>query len=324
MRKNIAIVMGGYSSEINISLKSGNVVYNHLDREKYNPFRVHILKEKWVVLDDDDIEYEINKNNFTFLKGITSTKFDCVFNAIHGNPGENGMILSYLELLGIKHTSAPFYQMALTFNKRDTLSVVKEYGIKTAISVYLNQGDTINTDQIIAKVGLPCFIKPNNAGSSYGISKAYSKEELLQGIETAYKEDSAILIESFLDGTEVSVGVLEYKGAIKVLPITEIVSENDFFDYEAKYEGKSQEITPARISSEEHIKVEHTAKKVYKALNMSGFSRSEYIFVNGEPHFLEMNTVPGMTLESILPQQAKEAGITLFELFENAIESALL
>jgi D-alanine-D-alanine ligase len=324
MRKNIAIVMGGYSSEINISLKSGNVVYNHLDRKKYNPFRVHILKEKWVVLDDDDIEYEINKNNFTFLKGITSTKFDCVFNAIHGNPGENGMILSYLELLGIKHTSAPFYQMALTFNKRDTLSVVKEYGIKTAISVYLNQGDTINTDQIIAKVGLPCFIKPNNAGSSYGISKAYSKEELLQGIETAYKEDSAILIESFLDGTEVSVGVLEYKGAIKVLPITEIVSENDFFDYEAKYEGKSQEITPARISSEEQIKVEHTAKKVYKALNMSGFSRSEYIFVNGEPHFLEMNTVPGMTLESILPQQAKEAGITLFELFENAIESALL
>jgi D-alanine-D-alanine ligase len=324
MRKNIAIIMGGYSSEINISLKSGNVVYNHLDREKYNPFRVHILKEKWVVLDDDAIEYEINKNNFTFLKGITSTKFDCVFNAIHGNPGENGMILSYLELLGIKHTSAPFYQMALTFNKRDTLSVVKEYGIKTAISVYLNQGDTINTDQIIAKVGLPCFIKPNNAGSSYGISKAYSKEELLQGIETAYKEDSAILIESFLDGTEVSVGVLEYKGAIKVLPITEIVSENDFFDYEAKYEGKSQEITPARISSEEHIKVEHTAKKVYKALNMSGFSRSEYIFVNGEPHFLEMNTVPGMTLESILPQQAKEAGITLFELFENAIESALL
>ncbi|MGK0414866.1 MAG: D-alanine-D-alanine ligase [Polaribacter sp.] len=323
MRKNIAIIMGGYSSEVNISLKSGNVVFNHLDREKYNPFRVHILKEKWVALDDDDVEYEINKNNFSFLKGITNTNFDCVFNAIHGNPGENGMILSYLELLGIKHTSAPFYQMALTFNKRDTLSVVKEYGIKTAISVYLNQGDSIHTDQIIAKVGLPCFIKPNNAGSSFGISKAYTKEEVLQGIETAYKEDIAILIESFLDGTEVSVGVIEYKGAIKVLPITEIVSENDFFDYEAKYEGKSQEITPARISSEEKSRVEAIAKKVYKVLNMSGFSRAEYIFINGEPHFLEINTVPGMTLESILPQQAKKAGISLHELFDNSIQMAL-
>jgi D-alanine-D-alanine ligase len=323
MRKNIAIIMGGYSSEVNISLKSGNVVFNHLDREKYNPFRVHILKEKWVALDDVDVEYEINKNNFSFLKGITNTTFDCVFNAIHGNPGENGMILSYLELLGIKHTSAPFYQMALTFNKRDTLSVLKEYGIKTAISVYLNQGDSIDTDQIIAKVGLPCFIKPNNAGSSYGISKAHTKEEVLQGIEIAYKEDTAILIESFLDGTEVSVSVIEYEGAIKVLPITEIVSENDFFDYEAKYEGKSQEITPARISSEEKSRVEAIAKKVYKVLNMSGFSRAEYIFINGEPHFLEINTVPGMTLESILPQQAKEAGISLHELFDNSIQMAL-
>lgn len=324
MKKNIGIIMGGYSSEVNISLKSGNVVYNHLDREKYTPFRVHILKEKWVVLDDDDVEYEINKNHFSFLKGITNTTFDCVFNAIHGNPGENGMILSYLELLNIPHTSAPFYQMALTFNKRDTLSVVKEYGIKTAISVYLNKGDVINADAIIAKVGLPCFIKPNNAGSSYGISKAYTKEEVLQGIETAYKEDTSILIESFLNGTEVSVGVIQYKGAIKVLPITEIVSENDFFDYEAKYEGKSQEITPARISSEAKNRVEEAAKKVYKALNMRGFSRAEYIFVNDEPHFLEINTVPGITLQSILPQQAKAAGISLNELFENAIESAFL
>ncbi len=250
--------------------------------------------------------------------------FDCVFNAIHGAPGENGELLAYFNLIGLKHTSALFYQMALTFNKRDTLSVVKEYGIKTAISVYLNKGDIINTDTIIAKVGLPCFIKPNNAGSSYGISKAYNKEEVLQGIETAYKEDSAILIESFLDGKEVSVGVIQYKGEVIVLPITEIVSENDFFDYEAKYEGKSQEITPARITSEEKSKVEVIAKKVYKALNMSGFTRSEFIFVDDEPHFLEMNTVPGMTEESILPQQAAEAGISLEELFGNAIEAAIL
>jgi len=323
MKKNIAIVMGGYSSEVNISLKSGNVVYNHLNKNKYNGFRVHILKERWFVVDDEENEYSIEKNNFSFLKNGKTITFDCVFNAIHGAPGENGQLLSYLELLGIPHTSAPFYQMALTFNKRDTLSVVKEYGIKTAVSVYLNRGDTIDLEKIITKVGLPCFVKPNNAGSSYGISKAHTIAEIMPAIQKAYKEDNEILIESFLDGKEVSVGVLQYKGMVKVLPITEIVSENDFFDYEAKYEGKSQEITPARITDTEAINVIETAKKVYSILNMSGFSRSEYILVDGVPHFLEMNTVPGLTEESILPQQAKEAGISLSELFDNAIENSL-
>ena len=315
--------MGGYSSEVNISLKSGNVVYKHLNKEKYNAYRVHVLKEKWVALDNESNEYQINISDFSFIKNDEHITFDCVFNAIHGNPGENGMILSYLELLNIPHTSAPFYQMALTFNKRDTLSVVKEYGVKTAKSVYLNKGDEIHVDNIIDKVNLPCFIKPNNAGSSYGISKAYTKEEVLKGIDLAYQEDSSILIESFLEGTEVSVGVIEYQNEIKVLPITEIVSENDFFDYEAKYQGKSQEITPARISKHQQNRVEEVAKKIYKALNMSGFTRSEFIFVNDEPHFLEMNTVPGMTEESILPQQAAAAGISLEDLFENAILMAL-
>ncbi len=315
--------MGGYSSEVNISLKSGNVVYKHLNKEKYNAYRVHVLKEKWVALDNESNEYQINISDFSFIKNDEHITFDCVFNAIHGNPGENGMILSYLELLNIPHTSAPFYQMALTFNKRDTLSVVKEYGVKTAKSVYLNKGDEIHVENIIDKVNLPCFIKPNNAGSSYGISKAYTKEEVLKGIDLAYQEDSSILIESFLEGTEVSVGVIEYQNEIKVLPITEIVSENDFFDYEAKYQGKSQEITPARISKRKQNRVEEVAKKIYKALNMSGFTRSEFIFVNDEPHFLEMNTVPGMTEESILPQQAAAAGISLEDIFENAILMAL-
>ena len=323
MKKNIAIVMGGYSSEVNISLTSGNVVYNHLNKEKYTSYRVHILKEKWVALDAANKEYLINKDDFSFVLGDKKITFDCVFNAIHGAPGENGTLLAYFKLINLKHTSAPFYQMALTFNKRDTLSVVKEYGIKTAVSVYLNKGDVVDVDTIISKVGLPCFIKPNNAGSSYGISKAHTKEDILPALEKAYKEDSEILIESFLDGPEVSVGVIQYKGETTVLPITEIVTENDFFDYEAKYEGKSQEITPARITESEKIKIEEVAKKVYKALNMSGFSRSEFILVNGEPHFLEMNTVPGLTENSILPQQAKVAGISLEELFDNAIESAL-
>jgi D-alanine-D-alanine ligase len=323
MKKNIAIIMGGYSSEVHISIKSGNVVYNYLNKEKYTPFRVLILKEKWVVLDAAENEYLIDKNDFSFVLDGKHVVFDCVFNAIHGAPGENGQILAYLDLINLKHTSAPFYQMALTFNKRDTLSVLKTFGIKAATSMYLNKGDVIQIDQIIEKVGLPCFIKPNNAGSSYGISKAHAHKDILPAIAIALKEDSEILIESFLDGTEVSVGIIQYKGKTKVLPITEIVSENDFFDYQAKYEGKSQEVTPARISNAQQKKLEETAKKIYKILNISGFSRAEFIFVDEEPYFLEINTVPGFTEESILPQQAKAAGISLEALFENAIETAL-
>ncbi|GGG89194.1 D-alanine--D-alanine ligase [Polaribacter pacificus] len=323
MKKNIAIIMGGFSSEAAISIKSGTVVYKHLIGEKYQPYKIHILKDKWVYIDEENNEFPVNKNDFSININANHITFDCVFNAIHGNPGENGIILAYFEMLGIKHTSAPFYQMALTFNKRDTLSVIKTYGISVAKSVYLNKGEKIAPDLILDKVGLPCFVKPNNAGSSYGISKVYTREALIPAIEKAYLEDTEILIESFLSGTEVSVGVIQYHGALKVLPITEIVSENDFFDYEAKYEGKSQEITPARISEKEEIKVKDTAKRVYAILNMSGFTRAEYILVNGEPHFLEINTVPGLTEESILPQQASAAGISLFQLFDNAIEMAL-
>ena len=322
MQKNIAIVMGGYSSEAEISLKSGDVVYNSLDANKYALYKVYILKDRWFVKLDTQ-EYKINKDDFSFVKKDIKVNFDCVFNAIHGNPGENGALVAYFDLLGIKHTSAPFYQMSLTFNKRDTLSVIKEYGIQTANSYYMHQRDEINTVKIIEKVGLPCFVKPNRSGSSFGISKVYREENLEDAILNACKEDEEILIESFLDGKEVSVGVIEYQGKIEVLPITEIVSENDFFDYEAKYKGKSKEITPARISDVEKKKVINTARKVYRVLNMSGFSRSEFILVDGEPYFLEINTVPGMTEESLLPQQAKEASISLTDLFDNAIQMAL-
>lgn len=321
--KNVAIIMGGYSSEYKISLTSGTVVYNFLDKTKYQGYRIHIFKEKWVYVDANAIEYPINKNDFSVEVNHTKITFDVVFNAIHGTPGEDGLMQAYFELLGIKQTSCDYYQAALTFNKRDLLSVLKPYGIQSAISYYLNLGDSINTSEIIAKVGLPCFVKPNKSGSSFGISKVKAMEELIPAIENAYQEDTEIIIESFLDGPEVSVGVINYKGKITVLPITEIVSENDFFDYEAKYLGKSKEITPARISEELKLKIETVAKKAYEVLKMKGFSRSEFIIVNGEPHMLEMNTIPGLTTESILPQQAREAGISLPELFENAIELAL-
>lgn len=324
MKKNIAIIMGGFSSEYKISLKSGNVVFETLNPEKYNAYRIHIFKDKWVYVDTDHNEYPIDKNDFSVTVKNRKITFDCVFNAIHGSPGEDGFMQGYFELINMPHTSSGMYQAAVTFNKRDCLSVLKPYGIKTAESFYLNLGDPINEHAIIEKVGLPCFVKANKAGSSFGITKVYKKETLQSAIQNSFKEDDEIIIESFLDGIEVSVGVISYRGETKVLPITEIVTDNDFFDYQAKYLGESQEITPARLTKEQEKKVNTIAKNVYEILKMKGFSRSEYIFKNGEPHLLEINTVPGLTKESILPQQALAAGITLEELFENAIETALL
>ncbi|WP_034057442.1 D-alanine--D-alanine ligase [Lacinutrix jangbogonensis] len=323
MRKNIAIIMGGYSSEYQISLKSGNVVYNSLNKNRFNAYRIHVFKDEWVFVDGNDLEFPIDKNDFSVLVNKTKITFDCVFNAIHGSPGEDGFMQSYFKLISMPQTSCNAYQAGLTFNKRDCLSVLKPYGILSAESYYLNLGDIILEDDIIAKVGLPCFVKANKAGSSFGISKVHKKEALQAAIDNSFKEDDEIIIESFLDGMEVSVGVITYQGKTKVLPITEIVSENDFFDYEAKYLGKSQEITPARLSNTQEEKVNAVAKKIYNVLKMKGFTRSEFIFKNGEPHLIEINTVPGLTNESILPQQATEAGITVAELFESAIDEAL-
>jgi len=315
--------MGGYSKEYKISLKSGMVVYKYLNTEKFDAYCIHIYKDKWVYVNADKKEFDVDRHDFTVNIGNDTLRFDCVFNAIHGTPGEDGLMPAYFELIGMPQTSCDFYQSSLTFNKRDFLSVIKTYGIKSAASYHLNLGDKIDENAIVKKVGLPCFVKANKAGSSFGISKVYQKEKLMPAIENAFKEDDEILIEAFLDGTEVSVGVIKYHGQTKVLPITEIVTTNDFFDYEAKYEGKSEEITPARISKEQEKKVAELAQRAYDALKMKGFSRSEFIFVKGEPYMLEMNTTPGLTEESILPQQASVAGISLSQLFESAIDEAL-
>jgi len=322
MKKKVAVVMGGYSSEYGISLKSGKIVCNSLNKELYEVFPIHILKEEWVYVNEKNEKFIIDKSNFTVGVNDKIIHFDVIFNAIHGHPGEDGVLVSYFELLGLKHTSDSFYKMALTFNKRDCLSVLKSYDIAHAKSFYLNKGDTIDTQKIINKVGLPCFVKANRAGSSYGISKVYKESKLVEAIKFAYKEDDEVLIEEYLDGVEVSVGVITYKGKVKVLPITEIVSENDFFDFEAKYLGKSEEITPARISKEQEAQVREIAEKVYKTLRLEGMSRAEYIYKNGKPHFIEINTVPGLTAASILPQQAQAAGISLEELFGSLVENA--
>ena len=315
--------MGGYSSEHDISIKSGTVVHNHLSKEKFNLYKVIVTPESWYHKTENGEKIEINKHNFSLELSSGTVTFDCVFNAIHGTPGEDGLLQAYFELMGIPQTSCGAYQAALTFNKRDLLSTLKPYGIKCATSYYLNKGESIDPGVIVEKVGLPCFVKANRAGSSFGISKVYEIDDFGLALENAFKEDEEVIIESFLDGTEISVGVVTYNGEVMVLPMTEIVSENDFFDYSAKYEGKSQEITPARISKVQQENAAKAAKYIYTILKMKGYTRSEFIFQGNEPYLLEVNTTPGLTEESILPQQAQAAGISLAELFESAIDEAL-
>lgn len=323
-KKNIAVVMGGYSDEYKVSLKSGQLIFESLDRELYNVYKVVILKDEWYFLDENGDKKNINKADFSIhLENGENLKFDACFNTIHGTPGENGIMQAYWDAVGQKYTGCDFYQSALTFNKKDTLAVLSKYGIPSAKSIYLRNGEEISDDEIVEKLGLPVFVKPNQSGSSLGISKVKDKIELKNAIEFAYKEDDEILIESALNGMEVSVGVLDYQGKVIVLGITEIVPEKEFFDYEAKYEGASQEITPARIDEETRKKVEEIAIKAYKSLGMSGFSRSEFIIVDGIPHLLEMNTNPGFSPASILPQQAKIYGISIKDLCGNEVEKAL-
>ena len=225
--------------------------------------------------------------------------------------------------MDIPYTGCNFYQSALTFNKRDTLSVLTKFNIPKAKSIYLRKGDTIDGNKIKSELGLPFFVKPNQSGSSLGVSKVDVLDQLEKAFEFAFAEDNEILIESYLNGTEVSVGVLKYKGETKVLGITEILSQNDFFDYEAKYLGKSEEVTPARISKEEEGLVIETAKKIYDSLGMSGFSRTDFIIMNGIPHFIEINTNPGLSPQSIFPQQAEYAKMNMSEMLDNEISLAL-
>ncbi len=325
MRKqNIAVVMGGYSNEFEISLQSGQVVCDSLEKEKYNVFPIHILNEGWNYISDDGTNFPINKADFSFFNGSETIIPNAVFNIIHGTPGEDGYLQAYLNMIGIPQTSCEFYQAALSFNKRDCLSVLKGFGINCANSYYVNKGIPFSEEEIINTVGLPCFVKPNRAGSSFGISKVHAAEELLPDIEKALNEDCEIIIETAIQGVEVSVGVYNNGDKTIVLPTTEIVSENDYFDYEAKYFGKSQEITPARITEKETIEVKSIAENIYRLLNMKGITRSDFIIQEGVPFFIEINSNPGLSTESIVPKQVRETGMTLTEFFGILIENVLI
>lgn len=319
---NVAVVMGGYSEESVISLRSGQLILNQLDKTKYHAFEIHILSEEWYCIIDAK-KYPVNKADFTVSIDNEVIKFDVAVNTIHGTPGEDGHMQAYWELIELPYSGCNYYQSSLTFNKRDTLSVLSKFNIPKANSIYITKGDAVDGNKIVAELGLPFFVKPNQSGSSLGISMVSTLDDLPKALDFAFAEDNDILIESYLNGTEVSVGVLNYKGETTVLGITEIVSQNAFFDYEAKYLGKSNEITPARISSELEALVIETAKKVYESLGMTGFSRTDFIIMDGIPHFIEINTNPGLSPQSIFPQQAAHANIAFSDLLDNEIKLAL-
>ena len=321
MKKNVAVLMGGYSSEYNISLKSGEVVYNTLLKEDdINLFKVIISENEWKCVDSKDSLLEIKKDSFQFIRNNNLINVDLVFNTVHGIPGENGEIQSYFENLNIKQTSSESSESKLTFDKDRCKNDVKKIGYLIPNSILVKKEEDINTDNILNKLTLPLFIKPNSGGSSFGISRVTEKKDIIKALEICFKEDDKALIEEEIKGREISVGVINLKGTITPLPPTEIISHNDFFDYDAKYNGESDEITPADIKIELENRVKEISLDIYKKLNLKGFSRCDFILRNNKFYFLEVNTNPGLTEESILPQMAKAGGISLRDLFRSVID----
>ncbi len=320
--KNIAILMGGYSSEFEISLASGNVVYDILkNNKKFNFYKIIISVDKWYHIDINNSIYDIDKKNFTLIKNNKIIKFDLVFNTIHGIPGENGEIQMYLDKLKIPQTSSKSEVAKLTFNKNDCKNKLKKINIITPKSLLLNIKDKINIENILDEIKMPFFIKPNKGGSSYGISRIDKEKNIINGLKKCFKEDDEALIEEEIIGREISVGVVNINNKVIALPPTEIISYNTFFDYKAKYEGESDEITPAHITKNEEIMIKKISIEIYNFLKLSGFSRSDFILKNNIFYFLEVNTNPGLTKESILPQQAKAANIDLYKLFNSLLKT---
>ncbi|MBI4946058.1 MAG: D-alanine--D-alanine ligase [Bacteroidetes bacterium] len=323
MKKNIAVVTGGYSGEAVISLKSAEVVMKHLDAEKYNCYKVILSKDKWVLAQEGK-EYSIDKNDFSAMVSGNKIHFHCVFMALHGTPGEDGKLQGYFDMIGMPYTSCGVVQSAITFNKAFTVAVLSRYGVNTAQSMVVNKKDKITVEEILAKVSLPCFVKPNEGGSSLGASKVKQKEELLSAVEKALKVGEEAIVEEFIEGTELTCGVIRYKGKVKALAISEVVCSKEVFDFEAKYIDKStEEITPARIPITTETECKNLSEYIYTVLGCRGMIRIDYILKKNTLYLLEVNSIPGLTERSFVPQQAEYAGISKKELFGNAIEEVL-
>jgi D-alanine-D-alanine ligase len=321
MMKTIAIVAGGDSSEFEISVKSAEEVSKTLS-SNYIVYVIIIRGTNWYWEDKKERYHNVDKNDFTLEIDDTRIKFDGVFIAIHGTPGENGLLQGYLDMMGIPYTSCGAFSSALTFNKQACKLFLKEYGIQMADAVLVRKGDNIDLSGISKQIGLPCFVKPNDSGSSFGVTKVKQKDGLMPAIETAFKESSEVLIEAYMNGREVACGVVKTKNKTIVLPVTEIISKNEFFDYEAKYTvGRSSEITPAEMPFSVTDEIQRISLLAYRLLGCKGIVRVDFIVIGEKPYFLEINTVPGMTKESLVPQQAVAAGISLEDFYSMAVEN---
>lgn len=325
MKKKVAIIAGGDSGEYTISIKSGEIVEKTLDLNKYEPYLIKIEGKDWYY-EESGNKIPVDKNDFSISINGHKILFDVVFCAIHGTPGENGKLPAYFEMLGIPYTSSDSITSALTFNKNYCNRVVASLDVNVANSMQLFKSESIQANNITETLKLPVFVKPNCGGSSVGMSKVNQVEELTAAIDKAFCEDDQILIEEFIKGRELTCGVIESKGRIMVFPVCEVVSKKEFFDFEAKYEPSlSEEILPAPIDADIDTEIKGISSFLYKKLNCKGVVRFDYILTEEEDdvYFLEVNTVPGLTHESIVPKMAKEMGISLSELFAMMIEDAV-
>jgi D-alanine-D-alanine ligase len=321
-RKHVAIFSGGNSGEHQISINSAKLILSHIDQQRFCPWLVVVRGEEWLC-DVHGSWVPVDRNDMTILVEGDEIRFDVVYMMIHGTPGEDGMLQGYFDLMGIPYTSSNRLTSALTFNKFFCSRYVSLANcVNTADALMIRRGGRVNPEEILELSGLPCFVKPNNGGSSVGMSKVKRAEELIPAIEKAFQEDEEVLVEAFIKGTEITCGVFSMEGNLVVLPLTEIVPKTEYFDFEAKYRGASEEITPARISAADEQEIKRVSALLFRHLHCQGVVRFDYILSEQGLFFLEVNTVPGMSAESIVPQMLAHHGMSLTDFITNLIEES--
>ena len=321
-KRTIAIVAGGVSSELVVSLRSAQGIYSFIDKERYNLYIVEMQGKRWEVVLPNGEKTPIDRNDFSFIENGEKKNFDFAYITIHGTPGENGILQGYFDLIGMPYSSCNVLVSAMTFNKFTCNQYLKGFGIRVSESMVVRKGFEILDEEVINKVGLPCFIKPNAGGSSFGVTKVKTKEDIQPAIEKAFGESDEVIIEAFMQGTEITCGCYKTKDKEVVFPITEVVTSNEFFDYDAKYNGQVDEITPARIPEETAERVRLLTSAIYDILGCDGIIRIDYIITEGEKvNLLEINTTPGMTATSFIPQQVRAAGLDIKDVMTDIIEN---
>lgn len=325
---NVALICGGNSSEWEISVLSGKHIAENIDKTRFNLYEILLRGSSWSLCSTDSTEAfpicEIDKTDFSCMVNGAKVKFDIALIMIHGTPGENGLLQGYFEMLGIPYTTCTSHVSALTFDKYSCKTFLRDVGVKMAREVYIRRGDKFDAEEIVSRLGLPLFVKPSSGGSSFGISKVTKASDLCGAIEEAFTQGETVLVEEFISGREVTQGVFSFGGEITTLPVTEIISHNDFFDYDAKYLGKSDEVCPADLTPQEVEAISRETNKIYRHFGCKGVVRVDYILSKeGVPYFLEVNTVPGMTKMSLVPQQLRVAGISIPDFLNSLLEEAL-